>query len=97
MAKIGNLPDGLGLDQLLDHVAKHCTDCIESLVCVADVRESRLVQEDFLYDEDGDSLGKLGASFHDAETEGDNFCGEKKVDDGGVFRRLWGRRVCGLL
>lgn len=44
-------PHRLRLDQLIHHVAQYGSDGVEPLVCVADVRQSGLVEEDFLNDE----------------------------------------------
>lgn len=77
--------NGLGLDQLVDHVAEDGSHSVESLVCVANVRQPGLVQEDLLNDEDGDSLGQFGTSLHDAQAQGNDFRGQEEVDDGGVI------------
>lgn len=69
------------LDELADHIAQYCTDRIESLVCGADVVQSIIVQQYFLHNEYGDRLAKLRAGLHDSKTEGDDLCGQKKVDD----------------
>ena len=76
--------NGLGLDQLVDHVAEDGSHSVESLVCVANVRQPGLVQEDLLNDEDGDSLGQFGTSLHDAQAQGNDFRGQEEVDDGSV-------------
>lgn len=69
------------LHQLGDHVAKHCTHSIETLVRGADVVETVVVQQDLLDDKDGNGLGQLGACLHNSQTEGDNFGSQEKVDD----------------
>lgn len=51
---------------------------------MADVRQSRLIKEDLLDDENRDGFGQLRASLHDAQAEGDDLGGEKEVDDCGV-------------
>ena len=67
--------------KLRDHVAEHRANGIETLVCVAYVPKSCIVQENFLYDEDGDRLAQFGSSLHDAQTKRDNLCCQEEVDD----------------
>jgi len=74
----------LRLHQLRHHVAEHRSDSVESLIGVADVGETGLVEEDLLDDEDGDCLGELRASLHDAQAEGNDLGGKEEVDDLGV-------------
>jgi hypothetical protein len=74
----------LTLDQLAHHVAQHRPDRVEPLVGLADVGQSELVEQDLLDDEDGDRLGQLGPSLHDAKTEGDDLGRQEEVDDGRV-------------
>jgi len=71
--------DGLGLDELVDHVAEDGTDGEKAFVSVTDIGEASLVEKDLLHDEDRDRLGKLRAGFHDAEAEGDDLCREEEV------------------
>ena len=71
--------DGLGLDELVDHVAEDRTDGEKAFVSVTDIGEAGLVEKDLLHDEDRDRLGKLRAGFHDAEAEGDDLCREEEV------------------
>ena len=92
--------DGLGLDELIDHVAEDGADGKEALVCVADVGEPGLVEEDLLHNEDRDGLGEFRAGFHDAQAERDDLRREEEVDHRVVVvllvgrvrvRRRWGR------
>lgn len=73
--------DRLGLDELVDHVAKYGANGEESLVGMTDVGEPGLVEKDLLHDEDRDRLGKLRAGFHDAEAEGDDLGRKEEVYD----------------
>ena len=73
--------DRLRLHQLIDHVAEHRADSVESLVGVAYIGQAGLVEEDLLNYEDGDGLRKLRTSFHDAEAEWDDLCGKKEMYD----------------
>ena len=70
------------LDQLIDHVAENGPHSVEPFVRVADVRQTSLVEENLLDDEDGDSLGELRARFHDAQAERDDLRGQEEVNDG---------------
>jgi len=77
--------DGLLLDQLVDHVAKHGADGVEALVRLTDVGQAGIVEQDLLDDEDRDGLAQLGAGLHDAEAQGDDLRREEEVDHlGGV-------------
>jgi hypothetical protein len=58
--------DRLLLHQLGDHVAQNRAYGIEPLVGVADVGKTHVVEQDLLYDEDGDGLAELRAGLHDA-------------------------------
>jgi hypothetical protein len=73
--------DRLGLDELVDHIAKDGTDGEKALVGMTDVSEPGLVEKDLLHDEDGDGLGKFRAGFHDAEAEGDDLGRKEEVYD----------------
>ena len=50
-------PNRLLLYQLGDHVTKHGADRIKALICLADVRQSHIVEQNLLDDKDGDRLG----------------------------------------
>jgi len=47
-------PNSLRLDELVDHVAEDGADGVEPLVCVAYIRQARLVQKNLLNDKDSD-------------------------------------------
>lgn len=75
--------------RLLDsgyHVGQDRANGIEALVSLAHVRETDVVEEDLLYDEDGDGLTKLGTSLHDSKAQRDDLCAEEKSDDLRVVR-----------
>ena len=71
----------LCLDKLIHHVAEHSADGVKTFVCVAYVREARLVEEDLLHNEDRDCLGELGSSLHDTQAKGDDFRREQEMND----------------
>jgi hypothetical protein len=71
--------DRLGFDELVDHVAEDSADGEEAFVGVTNIGEPGLVEEDLLDDEDRNSFGEFRASFHDAETEGDDLGGKEEV------------------
>jgi hypothetical protein len=75
--------NGLLLNQLVDHVAENGADCVETLVGLADVCEPNIVQEDLLYDEDGNSLTEFRTSLHDAQAKGNDLGREEEVNDFG--------------
>jgi len=74
-------PHRLTLHQLIHHVAQDRPDRVESLVRLTDVRESEVVEEDLLDDEDGYGFGEFGSCFHDSKAERDDFGGEEEVND----------------
>lgn len=80
--------DRTGLLDAADHVAEYGSDCVEALICLADVSEADIVEEDLLYNEDGHSLAELGARLHDAKAEGDDLRRKKECDDLRVVRLL---------
>lgn len=47
---------------------------------MADVRQTRLIEEDLLYNENGDSLREFGAGFHDPEAKRDDLCRKQEMD-----------------
>lgn len=49
----------LRLHKLVHHIAQHSSDSIEPLIGVADIRQARLIKQNFLNDENGDSFGEL--------------------------------------
>ena len=69
------------LHQLADHIAQDGADGVETLICLADVTQTNVVEQDLLDNKDGYCLAELRACLHDAKTEGDNLCCEEKVDD----------------
>lgn len=75
---------GLLVDELGDHVGKHSADSVEAFVRLADVLQTHVVQENLLYNEDGDGLAELGTGLHDTEAQRDDLSGEEEVDDLGA-------------
>ena len=71
----------LSLNELVHHVAEHSSNGVETFVCLANVRQSGLVEQDFLNNEDGDGLGELGARLHDAQAEGYDLGRQEEVYD----------------
>ena len=74
-------PRRLLFNELRNHIAEHCTNCVETLVCSANVIQSMIIQEDLLNDEDSDSLAKFRARLHNSKTEGNNLRCEEEVND----------------
>ena len=69
------------LNQLRDHVAENCPDCIESFVRGAYIIQTMIIKEDFLHNEDCDSLAQLRASLHDAKAQGDDLSRKEEIDN----------------
>lgn len=79
-------PYGLLLDKLVHHVAQHRANRIEALVRLTDICQADIVEQDLLYDEDGDRLRELRARLHDSQTQRDDLRRQEEVDDlGGVI------------
>ena len=83
-------PHGLCLNELCDHIAKHCHNSEETFIGVTNVSQTCFIEEDFLHDKDGNSFRELGPCLHDAEAEGYYFGGEKEVDDSSIVVLLDG-------
>lgn len=64
-------PDGLGLHQLVHHITQHGPNGIEPLIRMTDIRQTRLVQQDLLHDEDRNGLRKLRTGLHDPQAKRD--------------------------
>ena len=73
--------NSLLLDELINHVAEHSAYSVEALVGLTDVREARIVKQNFLYDEYRNGFAELRAGLHDAQAKRDNFRSEQEVDN----------------
>ena len=73
-------PYRLGLHQILDHNLKHIDDSIKPLVCVANIIQPHLVEQNLLDNKNRDRLGELGAVLHYPKTQRYDFGGEEEVD-----------------
>lgn len=86
-------PDRLSFHQANNHVAQDGAHGIKPLVGCTNVAETCIIQEDFLYDEDGHSFGQFAARFHDAQAERNDFGGQEECDGGrgvvGISGRAW--------
>lgn len=71
------------LNELVDHVAQDGANCIETLVRLAYVRKTNVVQQDLLHDENGHGLAELRTCLHDTEAEGYDLGRKEEVDDFG--------------
>ena len=72
--------DGLLFYELIDHIAKYGANCIEPLVCLADIGQADIVQQDLLDNENCHSFTQFGSSFHYAKAERDNLSGKEEID-----------------
>lgn len=70
--------------QLSHHITEDCADGVEALICLADVLQTHVVEQDLLHDKDGHRLAELTARLHDTEAEGNDLGGEEEVDDFGA-------------
>lgn len=73
--------DSLRIDQIVHHRAQDGANGVESFVGLANICQSKVVEQDLLHDEDGDCFGKLRSGFHDAEAERDDLGREEEIDD----------------
>jgi len=71
--------------QCLNHVGKHGSNGVETLVCLTDVLQSEVVEEDLLDDENGNSFGKFRSRLHYSQAEGNDFGRKQEVDNIRVF------------
>lgn len=78
-------PYGLLIHQLRYHVTQNSSYSVKPLVRLTNILQTHVVQQDLLHDEDGNRFAKLGAGFHDAQAEWDDFGCEQKVDDFGTI------------
>lgn len=77
-------PNGLLIHQLRHHIRQDCAHSVKALICLANVLQAHVVEENLLHDEDGDGLTQLGAGLHDAQAERDDLGREQEVDDFGA-------------
>lgn len=73
-------PSRLLFDKLAHHVAQHCPDRIESLVCGANIVEAVVVEQNLLDNENRHRLAELGPRLHDAKTQRNDLGGQQEVD-----------------
>ena len=82
-------PNGLSLHQLVHHIAQYGPHGVEPLVCMTDIRQTRLVQQNLLDDEYRNGFGELRTCLHDPQAERDYLRREQEVDHGRVVVLLW--------
>jgi hypothetical protein len=46
-------PNRLGFNKLVNHITQHSADGVESFVCMANVRQTSLIEKNFLHNENG--------------------------------------------
>lgn len=56
------------IDKLRDHIGEHGAYGVEALICLADILQAHVVEQNLLNDEDGDGFAKFRAGLHDTET-----------------------------
>ena len=77
-------PDSLSLHQLVHHIAQHSPHGVEPFIRMADIRQTRLVQQDLLNDEDRNGFRKFRTSLHDPQAKWDYLRREQEVNHGRV-------------
>ena len=70
----------LSLDKANHHVAENGTNGVEPLIGCADISQPRIIKQNLLNDEDGDRLGELTTSLHDAQAQRD-YLGRQEEGD----------------
>jgi hypothetical protein len=73
--------DSLLLNKLRHHVTENGANGVETLVSLADVGKTSVIQKDLLYNEDGHGLAQLRSRLHDPEAEWNNLSSEQEVDN----------------
>ena len=69
-------PNRLLIHQLCDHVREDSSYGIESLVCLADILKSHIVEQYLLNDEDSNRLAELRTCLHNTEAQGNDLGSE---------------------
>ena len=77
-------PHSLLIHELSDHITQHSAHSIEPLVCLADVLQTHIIQQDLLHDEYCDRFAQLRPRLHNTEAERDDLGGEEEIDDFGA-------------
>ena len=73
-------PHSLSLHQLVHHIAQHRPDGVEPFIRVTYIRQTRLVQQYLLDDEDRNGLGELRTGLHDPQAKWDYLRREQEVN-----------------
>lgn len=68
------------LDELCHHVAQDGSYGIEPFVSSTNICEANIVEEDFLYNEDGHGLAEFRPGLHDPEAERNDLRGQEEID-----------------
>jgi hypothetical protein len=74
-------PHSLLVNKLSDHITENGANSVESLVGLADVLQSHVIEQDLLDDEDSNGLAELRSSLHDTEAKRNDLGSEEEVDN----------------
>ena len=72
-------PHSLLVHELSNHITQNGPYRVKPFVCLANILQAHIIQQDLLHDEDRDCLAEFAAGLHDTEAEGDDFGGEEEV------------------
>ena len=73
-------PHSLLVNKLSDHITENSANSVESLVGLADVLQSHVIEQDLLNDEDSNGLAEFRPSLHDTEAERNDLRGKEEID-----------------
>ena len=75
---------GLCLHESNHHITEDGADRIESFICRTNIAQTCIVEQNLLYNEDGNRLTKFAARLHDAKTKRDDLGRQEEVDHFGA-------------
>jgi hypothetical protein len=73
-------PYCLLVHELSNHITQDGTHSIKALICLTNILQAHVIQQDLLNDEYRNGLAELGAGLHDAEAERNDLGCEEEVD-----------------
>lgn len=74
-------PCGLLLNKLGNHVAKHGSDGVETLVCGTDVVQPMIIKENLLDNEYSNGFAELRSRLHNSKAKRNDLGSKEEVDD----------------
>jgi hypothetical protein len=73
-------PDSLLLDKLVDHIAQDRPNGVKPLISLANVRQTHIIKQNLLHNEDCHGFAEFRSSFHYSQAERDDLGCEKEID-----------------